>query len=95
MPKARATERITKTLIFKTSICGEYYKGKLHDYIYMEDEEGHEYVFPAIVGSIVGGELQLSRSDTKYTMSFSPILTEKSKIFAIVFLLFPKEKLIT
>ncbi|MBO6293242.1 MAG: hypothetical protein J6N51_13465 [Selenomonas sp.] len=54
MPKARATERITKTLIFKTSICGEYYKGKLHDYIYMEDEEGREYVFPAIVGSIVG-----------------------------------------
>lgn len=79
MPSVKAAERVTKTLIFKNSICGEYYKGKLHDYIYMEDEEGNEYVYPAVVGSLTGGELELSRFNARYTMSFSPIPSENGK----------------
>jgi hypothetical protein len=76
MRRVKATERVTKTLIFKNSICGDYYNGKLHDYIYMEDEEGNEYIYSAAVGSSTGGELILSRFNTKFTMSFSPFPSE-------------------
>lgn len=79
MSRVKSGERVTKTLIFKTSICGDYYKGKLHDYIYLEDEEGNEYVYPAAVGSLTGSELELSRFNDRYTMSFSPFPSEDGK----------------
>jgi hypothetical protein len=74
MPRVKCGERVKKTLIFKDSICGEYYKGKLHDYIYMEDEDGNEYVYPAVVGSLTGGELELSQ--------FNPSHQEVSRLYA-------------
>lgn len=73
---ANTANRVTRTLVVKDVTSGDYFKGNLHDYITLEDEDGNCYTYAAIVENVTNGILgpiaeELERSvGEKFTLSF-------------------------